>query len=77
MPADAESLRTDFEFDVIVADASQVHANPEAGGALEHIDLRTPLRTGFLESREMDFSQLVGNFANFAFDQTETQGAGF
>jgi hypothetical protein len=77
MSADSQPVRTDFDLDIVVADTSEVHANPEAGGALENIDLRAPLRAGFLKSCEVDFGKLVGDFANLAFDETETQRADF
>lgn len=77
MPADPQSVRTDFNLDFFVANTGQFHADPEAGGALEHVDLRPPLRSGFLKAREVNLRKLVGNFANLALNETEAQGAGF
>ena len=77
MPADLQPVRTDSNLDIFLADTGQLHADPQAGGALEHIDLRPPLRAGFLESREVYLGKLVGNFTKFALNETEAQGADF
>ena len=77
MPADSQPSRTDLDRDIFVAYTCQRNADSKAGGALESVDLRPPLRTGFLKLREVNLSKLIGDFANFALNDTEAQRAGF
>ena len=77
MPADSQPSRTDLDLDIFVTYTCQRHADSKAGGALENVDLRPPLRTGFLKLREVDLGKLIGDFANLTLNETETQRAGF
>jgi hypothetical protein len=77
MAAYSQPSRTDIDLDIFVAYTSQFHADSKAGGALENVDLRPPLRTGFLKLREVNLSKLIGDFADFTLNEAEAQGAGF
>jgi len=77
MPADSQPCRTDLDLDIFVAYTRERHADSKAGGALENVDRRPPLGAGFLKLREVNLSKLIGDFANFALNETEAERAGF
>lgn len=69
--------RPDVDFDLVGFNAGQFDADSKAGSALENIDRRTPLNAGIMKLGEMDLCDLVGNFANLAFEKTKANRADF
>jgi hypothetical protein len=75
--SDPEPAQPNFNFDLVGFNAGQFNADSKAGRTLKNVDRRTPLNARVMKIGEMDLGNLVGNFANLAFEQTQAEGTGF
>ena len=65
---DPEPAGSNFYLNLLGFNTCQFNADSKTGGALEHIDRRSPPKIGVTKIREMDFRDLVSNLTNLTLE---------